>query len=102
MGKSYGSIRSRLMLCYSCGKPIVGEDYYRVPSTKRLKEYVFHNTAQLCADAQPLAKDWYRQNDRTKAHNRTQTRLHTGDGYSRDINDNMPMWLRDMEFEDSI
>ena len=91
MGKSYGSIRERLVLCYACGKPIADDNFYTVKSNRKLKNYIFHSTAQVCADAQPLAKDWYRQNDRTKTHNRTQARLQKRDGYSWDTDDSMPM-----------
>lgn len=102
VGKSYGSIRERLVLCYACGKPIADNNFYTVKSNRKLKNYIFHSTAQVCADAQPLAKDWYRQNDRTKTHNRTKTRLQEGDGYQGDTDDSVSVWLRDLEPEDNF
>ena len=102
VGKSYGSIRERLVLCYACGKPIADNNFYTVKSNRKLKNYIFHSTAQVCADAQPLAKDWYRQNDRTKTHNRVKTRLQKGDGYQGDTDDSMSVWLGDMESEDNL
>lgn len=102
VGKSYGSIRERLVLCYACGKPIADNNFYTVKSNKKLKNYIFHSTAQVCADAQPLAKDWYRQNDRTKTHNRTKARLQEGDGYQGDTDDSVSVWLRDLESQDNL
>ena len=102
VGKSYGSIRERLVLCYACGKPIADNNFYTVKSNRKLKNYIFHSTAQVCADAQPLAKDWYRQNDRTKTHNRTKARLQESHGYQGDTDDSMSVWLGDMESEDNL
>lgn len=102
VGKSYGSIRERLVLCYTCGKPIVGDKMYTVPSTRKLKKDIFHSTARECADAEPLARDWYRQNDRTKTHHRTKARLQESHGYQGESYDSMPVWLGDMESEDNL
>lgn len=101
MGKSYGTIRDRLNLCGSCSKPIVGENYYSITlKNKSVKNY--HDNYAACANAEPLPKDWYRQNDRTSTHYRTQARLQEGDGYSGDTDDAMSVWLGDMEPEDSV
>ena len=92
MGKSYGPIRDRLNLCSSCGKPIVDNNYYTI-TTNRKANYIYHNDYATCANAEPLPKDWYRQNDRTrtKTYNRTQARLHDSDGYTGDADDSVPM-----------
>ena len=97
--QQYLAIRDRinLTLCNACYKPIVDDNFYIVLGHRRLKKYIYHSTAQLCADAEPLKKDWYRQNDRTKTHNRTKARLQEGDGHSGDTDDSLPMWLGDME-----
>lgn len=71
MGKSHGSIKSRLNLCYSCNKPIVGTDFLVVNSTRTSAKQKYHSTPQECASADQLKRDWYRQNDKTKTHNRT-------------------------------
>ena len=89
------AIRQRVKesLCQSCAKPIVDDNYYTVPSSKNNKEYRYHNTAQQCASAEPLKKDWYRQNDKTtKAHYGTKARLQNGDGHSWDGDDDLPVW----------
>ncbi len=104
MGKSHGTIRERILMCSSCHKPIVDSNYYVVLATRGLKKYLYHNTAQLCASAEPLQKDWYRQNDRTRTqtYHRTQARLQDSDGYTWNTDDSLPVWLGDMELEDNL
>lgn len=103
MGKSSGTIRERILMCASCQKPIGNSEHYTILG-RGLKKYLYHSTAQLCASAEPLQKDWYRQNDRTntKTYNRTQARLQDSDGHTWDTDDSLPVWLGDMESEDNI
>ena len=102
MGKSHGTIRERIVFCGACSKPIVDDNFFSVKSFSRNKEMKFHNTAQDCANADKLQRDWYRQHDRTSAHHRTKAGLQAGDGYTRDTNDDMSVWLGDLELENRI
>ena len=102
MGKSNGTIRSRLNLCGTCRKPIVGDNFFFVKSVHNAKGMNFHNTAQDCANAEPLVRDWYRQHDRTSAYHRTKAGLQAGDGYTRDTHDDMSVWLGDLELKNRI
>jgi len=99
VGKSHGSIRERINLCSSCGKPVVDDNYYTITTRHNSGKYMYHMDYAACANAKELAKDWYRQNDRTRTqtYNRIKTRLQDGDGYTGDTDDSVPVWLRDME-----
>lgn len=97
MGNSYGTIRSRLNLCASCGKMIVDDNYYSIALKKNKAIYNYHNDYNACANAEPLPKDWYRQNDRTSTHYKAKAELQESDGYSWDTNDDMSVWLDGME-----
>ncbi len=100
MSRRHVSIYDRIKdtLCASCSKPIIGEEYHTVPSSKYNKEYRYHNTAQQCADADPLIKDWYRRHDRTQTYKRTKDRLNHSDGHKRDTDDDMSLWLDGVEY----
>ena len=102
MGKSNGTIVERLNLCGTCRRPIVSDNFFSVKTYNNAKSMNFHNTAQDCANAEPLRRDWYRQHDRTSAHHRTKAGLQAGDGYTRDTHDDMSVWLGDLEFKSRI
>jgi hypothetical protein len=98
MGKSHGSIRSRLPLCDSCYKLIVGDNFHTVSSNRTKAVFKYHNTPQDCANAGELEKDWYRKYDRTQKYKRVKTGLQGSDGYSWDTDDSLPLWLVGMDY----
>lgn len=102
MGKSNGTIRERLNLCGACRKPIVSDNFFSVKTYNNPKGMNFHNTAQDCANAEPLMRDWYRHYDKTSAHHRIKAGLQAGDGYTRDTHDDMSVWLGDLELENHL
>ena len=88
-----------VILCESCSKPL-GDEYIVVKAWKR--DYKYHKDYMACANAEPLRRDWKRQSERTKTHNRTKARLQESDGHTGDTDDSMPVWLGDMESEDNL
>ena len=102
--QQYLAIRDRinLTLCNTCYKPIVDDNFYIVLGHRRLKKYIYHSTAQACANAEPLKKDWYRQNDRTKTHQRAKAGLQDSNGHSGNTDDDMSVWFDDLELEGDV